>query len=87
MSKKVKHTTSTKKAKVEEKQVTELMNDSSVSSGSLKLSMNTEDRPVPPPLAQAPPCILCRWFNKRMENTAKEQVKHVEMYHMDTIED
>ncbi len=52
------------------------------SNGSSKSFLNTEEKPVPPTKEQAPPCGLCAWFIKRMENTSKEYVKHAEKYHV-----
>ena len=52
------------------------------SNGSSKLLLNTEEQPVPPVKEQAPPCILCQWFEKRLTNTMKEHVKHMEGYHL-----
>ena len=52
------------------------------SNGSSNASMNTEEQPVPPQKEQAPPCILCQWFEKRLSNTMKEHVKHMTTYHL-----
>ncbi len=45
-------------------------------------SLNTEIPPAPPQPEQAPPCSLCLWLEKRMNNTSKEMVKHMEKYHV-----
>ncbi len=56
--------------------------DASVSAGSSKDSLNTEQPPVPPQTEQAPPCGLCLWLERRINNTVKEQIKHMEKYHI-----
>ena len=45
-------------------------------------SSNTETAPAAPPKEQASPCVLCLWFEKRLTNTMKEHVKHMEGYHL-----
>lgn len=52
------------------------------SDGSSTDSLNTESQPVPPQKEQAPPCNLCLWLDKRINNTIKEQIKHMEKYHV-----
>lgn len=53
-----------------------------VSGGSSTDSLNTENQPVPPEKEQASPCNLCLWLEKRINNTVKEQIKHMEKYHV-----
>ncbi len=52
------------------------------SPGLLNDSLNTETPPVPPRKKQAPPCTLCHWLEKRMSNTGKELITHMEKYHL-----
>ncbi len=51
------------------------------SNGSSKPSLNTEREPITVPSSPAP-CTLCHWFEKRLNNTLKEQIKHMEKYHL-----
>ena len=53
------------------------------SDGSSTDCLNTEEQPAPPQKEQAPPCVLCKWFEKRLENTMKENVRHMTKYHLD----
>lgn len=46
-------------------------------------SLSTEEMPVPPQKEQASLCVLCRWFEKRLEDTMKEHVRHMTKYHLD----
>ncbi len=46
-------------------------------------SLNIEKKPVEPVIQQAPPCVLCKWFEKRLNNTLKEQINHMEKYHVE----
>lgn len=47
-------------------------------------SLNTEGHPAVSPKEGELPCLLCKWFTRRMENTQKEFVKHVEKFHMES---
>ncbi len=50
--------------------------------GSSPDSLNTELRPVAPQKEQTSPCVLCAWLERRLNNTSKELVKHMEAYHI-----
>ncbi len=51
--------------------------------GSTNASMNTELKPTPVDAATIPPpCTLCKWFEKRLTSTLKEQIKHMEKFHL-----
>ena len=50
-------------------------------------SLNTETQPTDPSVPsdtsdELPPCTLCLWFEKRLKNTIRENVKHMEKYHV-----
>ncbi len=44
--------------------------------------LNTEKKPIPAVVQDPAPCPLCKWFEKRLNNTLKEQIKHMEKYHV-----
>ncbi len=50
--------------------------------GSTDESLDTELPPIPVAVEAIPPCILCKWLEKRLNNTLKEQIKHMEKYHV-----
>ena len=50
------------------------------SSSSSSASLNTELQPAPS--LSYSKCTLCTWLERRIANTIKEQIKHMEKYHV-----
>lgn len=54
----------------------------SSAAGSTGESLNTEQKPTLVVEELPPSCPLCKWFDKRLNNTLREQIKHMEKYHV-----
>ena len=54
----------------------------SESTGLSKDYLNTEIMPVAPLKQQVSPCVLCNWLQRRLDNTSKELIKHMTIYHL-----
>ncbi len=49
--------------------------------GATTESLNTEAPPTHADVQQIP-CALCKWFEKRLTSTLKEQIRHMEKFHL-----
>lgn len=56
--------------------------DKNESDGSSGSSLNTERQPATKRRKHKDTCNLCDWFERRMTNTNKKFVRHVEKFHL-----